>query len=475
MFKVLQPSTPTPTFVSSTVAEPASSDPTTAWSATSAYAAEDQVYVIGTEHRVYECTLAHQSLLANTTGTATITNASPCVVTWGSATQLDGTAVVFSTTGALPAGLTVGTTYYIKNRSGTTFNLTATYGGTTLINTTSAGSGTHTCKAASTLPSERLTGTDPLWLDLGPVNRHAMFDSFISTGTQQTAGHTVTISNASPGVVSWTAHGLPNGSSLTLSTTGALPTGLTAGTTYYVVNAATNTFQLSATLGGSAINTSSAGSGTHTAIADLCVVVSPGICNGVATMGVTGVSSVKCEMFNGSSLVYTQTLTVDNTFISDWYMYFFEPYAISRDLLFGPLPPYPSATVKLTFTPTSAGVTVECGAALYGNTVELGIVGYGAKSGITDYSRKETDNFGITTLVQRGFSKHTSYTLQVENSQLPRVFSTLTALRAIPAVWVATDDSNFTALNVFGYPKDWAVDVAYYDYSSLTLEIEGML
>lgn len=76
---------------------------------------------------------------------------------------------------------------------------------------------------------------------------------------------TVTISIASPGVVTWTGHTLQNGDQVVLTTSGALPTGLAAGTTYYVVNQATNTFQLSATAGGSAINTSGTQSGTHTA------------------------------------------------------------------------------------------------------------------------------------------------------------------------------------------------------------------
>lgn len=471
MLKVLKPSVPT--FVSSTVAEPASSDPTSAWSATTAYAAGDTVYVLGTEHRTYEATLAHQSLLANTTGTATMTIATPCVVTWGSETQLDGTAVVFSTTGALPTGLTVGTTYYIKNRSGGTFNLVATFGGTTLINTTGTKSGTHTCRAASTLPSERLTGTDPLWLYLGHTNRHAMFDAIISTGTEQLAGHTVTISNASPGVVSWTAHGLSNGSSLKLSTTGALPTGLTVGTTYYVVGAAADTFNLAATLGGTAINTSSAGSGVHTAIQDLCVVVSPGMCNGVATMDVAGVSAVKCEQFNGATLVFTQTKLVDNTFIDDYYAYFFEPYDVFTDLLFGPLLPYPNSTVKLTFTPTAAGSTVSCGAALYGNTVSLGEVEYGASVGIEDHSRIETDEFGVSTLVERGFLKQASYNINVADAQLRRVFSTLAALRATPSVWTASDITNLSPLNVYGVPT-FNVNVAYYGYSNVSIEIKGI-
>ena len=78
---------------------------------------------------------------------------------------------------------------------------------------------------------------------------------------------TVTISQATPGVVTWTNHGLPNGTPIVFSTTGALPTGLTAGTTYYVVAANTNTFSVALTPGGSAIATTSAGSGVHTGVA----------------------------------------------------------------------------------------------------------------------------------------------------------------------------------------------------------------
>jgi hypothetical protein len=79
---------------------------------------------------------------------------------------------------------------------------------------------------------------------------------------------TVTISNASPGVISWTAHALVANRTVVFTTTGALPTGLVVGTTYYVKDVLTaNTFNVSATPGGAAINTSSAGSGTHTATA----------------------------------------------------------------------------------------------------------------------------------------------------------------------------------------------------------------
>lgn len=76
---------------------------------------------------------------------------------------------------------------------------------------------------------------------------------------------TVTISNASPGVVTYTGHGLTAGAPVFLATTGALPTGLSTGVTYFVKTVlSADTFTVASTPTGSAINTSSAGSGTHT-------------------------------------------------------------------------------------------------------------------------------------------------------------------------------------------------------------------
>ena len=56
---------------------------------------------------------------------------------------------------------------------------------------------------------------------------------------------------------------LPNGTAVVLTTTGALPTGLLVGTIYYVVNTVTTQFNLSATPGGAAINTSGTQTGVH--------------------------------------------------------------------------------------------------------------------------------------------------------------------------------------------------------------------
>ncbi|MFG1340364.1 phage tail protein [Xanthobacter autotrophicus] len=79
---------------------------------------------------------------------------------------------------------------------------------------------------------------------------------------------TATITIGTNAAVTWAAHGLVANDPVKFTTTSALPTGLTVGTTYYVsaTNLTTNTFCVSATPGGATITTSGTQSGTHTAI-----------------------------------------------------------------------------------------------------------------------------------------------------------------------------------------------------------------
>jgi hypothetical protein len=81
----------------------------------------------------------------------------------------------------------------------------------------------------------------------------------------------VTVTIATPGVVTWPSHGLPAGSAVVFETSGALPTGLTAGTTYYVsiTGLTANSFQVAATqafalAGTNSIATSGSQSGVQT-------------------------------------------------------------------------------------------------------------------------------------------------------------------------------------------------------------------
>lgn len=99
------------------------------------------------------------------------------------------------------------------------------------------------------------------------VDSKTVSGALLNTDYYTCPSQNVTISNASPAVITYPNSGKDrpqNGCPVRLTTTGALPTGLSTGVTYYVVNSTGSTSNLSLTKGGAAINTSSAGSGTHT-------------------------------------------------------------------------------------------------------------------------------------------------------------------------------------------------------------------
>lgn len=79
---------------------------------------------------------------------------------------------------------------------------------------------------------------------------------------------TFTVTIASPGVVTLNSHGLETSDAVYITTTGALPTGLTTNTRYWVIKVDANTFRLATSQAnadaGTAINTSGSQSGTHT-------------------------------------------------------------------------------------------------------------------------------------------------------------------------------------------------------------------
>jgi len=83
--------------------------------------------------------------------------------------------------------------------------------------------------------------------------------------TYTTPTKATTISVASPAVFTVAGADLPaNNTQIELFTTGALPTGLSVNTVYYVINSSGTTFNVSLTSGGVGVNTTVAGSGTQT-------------------------------------------------------------------------------------------------------------------------------------------------------------------------------------------------------------------
>jgi len=213
-----------------------------------------------------------------TTTTVTVTDASGGVA--------NGTYVTFSGATTV-AGLNLNGEYQVTVAGTSTTTYTITVAGTAASTTTGGGSAVRAMYQVPIGPAYALplTGwgaggwglgawgigtnsTDSLriWnqtnfgedLLYGPVAGPLYYWN----ATIGTTGTVFTITIASPGVVTTTIS-LADGEAVSLLTTGALPTGLTVGTLYYVVNSTGTTFNLAATPGGAAINTSGTQSGAH--------------------------------------------------------------------------------------------------------------------------------------------------------------------------------------------------------------------
>jgi hypothetical protein len=107
------------------------------------------VYMDGGGNFSFDTTLSAVPARQTTIAITSISNAAPCVVTTTAPHGLNnGDPVCFTTSGGLPAPLHISTIYWAANKASSTFQVAATkaaaLAGTPVINTTTAGSGTHT-------------------------------------------------------------------------------------------------------------------------------------------------------------------------------------------------------------------------------------------------------------------------------------------------------------------------------------------
>lgn len=334
---------------------------------------------------------------------------------------------------------------------------------------------------------------------------------------------TVTISIASPGVVTWSSHGLPDGTPVVLTTTGALPTGLTASTIYYVVNYAAGTFQLSATVDGAPIVTTGSQSGTHTAKAQvhrvyesqaasntghppaiddgthwidagptnrwamldllrntatqqaspLTVVITPG--QRVTALGLVGLvaDSVTVTITSGVSTVYSVTENLSTREVLTWSDYFFRAFTTAPSAAFFDLPPYINAVITVTMTRT-AGL-VSCGGLVVGSYVYLGRTQYSAVSDVLNFSTVDRDSNGNSVLIPRRNIPKTTQQVWCDKSQVNQIRDVRTALNAAPALWSGLDDSTqpyFESLLILGYYRQFSISLDQPNDAIITLDLE---
>ena len=200
-------------------------------------------------------------------------------------------------------------------------------------------------------------------------------------------------------------------------------------------------------------------------------LLATGRCDAIALLNVVAASArfVMTDAVDG--VVYDKTYSlVSVEGIADWYSYFFEPIFSKTDLVELELPPY--ANVTLTITLAAAGSMVACGACVIGQQRTLGGTQYGAKIGIQDYSGKTRDAQGNYAIAQRAFSKRATFTLQIDSRMVDHLQTLLAGYRSTPIVYIGSELYGATML--YGFYKDFSVDIDYANTAFCSLELEGL-
>lgn len=209
---------------------------------------------------------------------------------------------------------------------------------------------------------------------------------------------------------------------------------------------------------------------TKTTPIDVTVTL-PNIVNSISVLNMSAKTLLVTVNDDIDGEVYRkQVELIDNSAVVDWWTFFFAPYAQIYDVVLTDLPAYTSADIRTQLTAPTGNVA--CGEIVFGTTREIGNTQFGTSVGMTDYSRKQADDFGNYSIEQRAFSKRVEYNIQVDTKDVPGIFKFLTGLRATPSVFVG--DDGFEATIVYGFYKDFDILISNPALSICNLSVEGL-
>lgn len=195
------------------------------------------------------------------------------------------------------------------------------------------------------------------------------------------------------------------------------------------------------------------------------------ITNSIAGIDIDGASTINVTMTDPTAgEVFNRDISmINNSQVGGWYDYFFAPIINITSFVVLDLPVFPAATIKLTVT----GATIEFGSLVVGSQVTLGVSNFGTSLQLLDFSRKETDTFGNTVVVQGRTSKLVNFDVTVQKALVGYVINQLNGLTTTPSVYVGTTESDDSTL-VFGYFRDVNINISSPTITDMTLVVEGL-
>lgn len=201
------------------------------------------------------------------------------------------------------------------------------------------------------------------------------------------------------------------------------------------------------------------------------IVLAPGQrVNTVALLDVSGVDVVRVQSKLGATTIFDKSIDLrSQRTVTTWFEYFFAPLTFASQAVFDDLPLLTDAQITITCTGSSPSVgVIACGF-----TREFADAQLGTSIGIIDYSAKETNNFGVTSVVERAYAKRANVSFVLPRAQIDAFAKALADVRATPALWRIADRHD--VLTIYGWVRDWSQAIAYPTLVTGDMTIEGLI
>lgn len=196
--------------------------------------------------------------------------------------------------------------------------------------------------------------------------------------------------------------------------------------------------------------------------------------NSVTLFGLKGRSASLIVTDATDGEVYNNEISlIDNALVNDWFTYFFEPARVRSEAIFESIPPYANATYDIEVEDTTANEP-ELGQIVLGQEYTIGETNYGTSVSIEDFSRKDRDAFGNAILVERPFAKLIDFDFTVNTEEVRRTAILLETVRATPAVYYAGPNTERFGTTVYGFFRNFSINLDGPAISNVTLEVEGL-
>ncbi|SDB04057.1 hypothetical protein SAMN05660653_00189 [Desulfonatronum thiosulfatophilum] len=198
-------------------------------------------------------------------------------------------------------------------------------------------------------------------------------------------------------------------------------------------------------------------------------------CDGLAMFALDG-DRVEIELTNLSTGTVEVEKDVDLRLdmSTSWWEYFFLPYEWRNDLLLR-FPVWFNAKILVRIHPNPSS-RAKVGQVIVGQSRYIGMTQFGASVGIQDFSRKETDEDGLTTLKQGNWAKRMSLDLEVDSGSVDAVQRIFAGMRGIPVVIQGNNsDSGYESLLAYGFVREFDLVIPGPAYSRCALDVSGLI